>query len=197
MAIDKRKAKDDFLAALPAIFRDDVTGCPPRGETELSAMLAMLHQRRAVRWNRVPLYCPTYEPSNRFADALLSDGGTIVCEYPLFCGDDQMRADIWGDMKADLLYLSQDRRTVVLLENKIGGAFTSGGNDVETGQLPRQIEYLNQSKIEQPHLILLSMEPFFEAKWYSSELVATIQHKAHCTRVHAHLMKWEDILRAV
>ncbi len=82
MAIDKRKAKDDLLAALPPIFRDDVTGYPPQSETELTAMLGVLHQRRAIRWNRVPLYSPTYKLSGRCADALFADGGIMVCEYP-------------------------------------------------------------------------------------------------------------------
>jgi hypothetical protein len=100
-------------------------------------------------------------------------------------------------MKADLLYISQDRRTATLVENKIGSEFTSGGNDVETGQLARQIEYLNHAKIEHPHLVLLSAEAFFDAKWYSTELFQTVRHKSSCSRVQAHLLKWEDIFRAV
>lgn len=195
MAIDKRKAKENLFASLPPIFRDDVTGDQPQNETELTAVLGVLHQRRVVRWDSVPLYSPAYESSRRFADALFADGGIMVCEYPMFC---RSRGEsVWGSMKADLVYLSGDRQTVVAVENKIGSEFTSGGNDVETGQLARQIEYLNQSRITQPHLVLLSTGEFFEAKWYSSELLATLRHKTHCARVQAHLIKWEDVLEAV
>ena len=33
----------------------------------------------------------------------------------------------------------KDQQSVVLIENKIGGDFTSGGNDVDTDQLARQV----------------------------------------------------------
>lgn len=195
MAIDIRSVKDGIFAAVPAIFCDDLTGYPPQGECELTAILGVLHQRGAVRWKDVPLYSPTYQFSGHFADSLFVDVGTVLCEYPMFSR--ALNEHVWGGMTADLLYVSKDRRIAVLVENKIGSNFTSGGNDVETGQLARQIEYLNQTTVEQPHVVLLSAETFFEAKWYSSELVATIKHKTRCSRVQAHLMKWEDIFRAV
>jgi hypothetical protein len=185
---------EEIAVALPASFLDDVTGYKPQREIELTARLAVLHHRRGIHWDRVPLYRPTYERSEYFADSLFADDGVMVCEYPMFC---QLKNEsIWGDMKADLLYFSKDRRTAVLVENKIGSNFTSGGNDVETGQLARQIEYLNEARVEHPVFVLLSARALFEAKWYWSELMATIKHKTHCARVRAHLMTWEDIFRA-
>lgn len=192
MSINKHAVKKKLFAA----FTDRVTGYSPQKEVELSAILAVLHQRREIRWNQVPLYTPSNEATGHYADSLLAKGGTISCEYPMISSS-QREVNTWGAMTADLLYVSNDYQTIVLIENKIGSSFTSGDKDVETGQLARQIEYLNSTKVSSPYLILLSSDDFFLAGWYFSELVATLQHKTHCNRVQAYLMKWEDICQAL
>ncbi len=195
MAFDSNGARIRLFDRVPAHFVDPVTGLQPTREEELSAVLAVFHQRGLVAWNRVILYLSNNQPSGMKADGLFTKGGLINCEHPLFAKTDTERK-LWGGMKADLLYISQGDQAIALVENKVGSGFTSG-RDVETGQLARQAEFLLRSKIPKRYLVVLATEEFFEAGWYLSELRDTLSHKNRSAMIDGFLMRWEEVLASI
>ena len=141
-----KKVKERLFGSIPAHFIDPVTKLVPANEIQLTSLLALYHQRSLIDWNCVNLYDADNKPSGKMASSLFSQNGSLCCEWPLFAATDE-QISIWGQMTADLLYLSVEDDIIVLVENKIGSGFTSGGSDVETGQLARQIEYLMRGNI--------------------------------------------------
>jgi len=100
-------------------------------------------------------------------------------------------------IRADLICLSQDQQTVVLLENKIGSGFTGAQNDPLNGQLAKQVNFLLHCQIPKAFLILLSTTELFDKGWYRNELLNTLQHGDRSPRVTGYLIRWEDILLAL
>lgn len=192
----KDSVKKELFAKIPSYFNDPVTKLSPRSEAQLTSLLGLFHQRGLINWHNVNLFESNNKPSGEKASSLLSGDGTLSCEWSMFAEkDDQIQ--IWGQMSADFIYLSKYYDRIVLIENKIGSNFTSGGGDVNTGQLARQIKYLIQSEIPNKYMILLSSNKFFEASWYSSELRATLDHDNRKNKVQGYLMHWEDIFGAL
>src|ERR1700721_3048163 len=109
------------IPKFPANFVDPITGYPPSGEVQMSGLLGIFHQLGRVEWPRVPLLSPDNCLSGRTADSLL-ERSVICSEYQLFCKSES-EINVWGSMPADLICLSPDQHTVVLLENKIGSGF--------------------------------------------------------------------------
>lgn len=196
MAIDKNDVRKRLFGNIPAFFMDPVTGLKPASEIELSSLLCVFHQKGLVQWDRVKLYGVNYEPSKNKADSLFSQSSMMTCEWPLFASNEE-QTNIWGQMTADLAYISEDNDTVVLIENKIGSGFTSEGSDVENGQLARQIKYLIRSKITNKYIMLLSSKEFFEAGWYLNELCNTLSHRNRDAMVKSYLICWEEIFSSI
>lgn len=187
---------DHLRPLFPAHFVDPVTGCRPTNERELSALLAFLHQRGAVAWDRVKLYEPGRDEPVRAADSLLGANGALMTEYPLFAeAEDDIK--VWGAMPADLLYLSPDATTVVMIENKVGSRFTSGGTHLEHGQLARQAEYLRRSPTPHPYLVLLTTTHCLQRLGYARTLRETLLYNERHKRVTGYVMKWENILESI
>lgn len=194
----KSKPRLNLLSKLPPQFVDPVTGYPPelpKLEEQLSALLALFHQRGLIDWKRVNLYLPDKTPSGRMADELFTSGGTILCEYPLFAGSRQ-DTEKWGSMPADLLYISEDSHTIILIENKIGSKLREKGH-LEHGQLARQAKYLLQSKMPERYLVLLSTQEFFDKGWYLRELQNTLAFENRSSMITGYLMQWEEVLPSV
>jgi hypothetical protein len=99
-------------------------------------------------------------------------------------------------MPADLICLSQDQQTVVLLENKIGSRFTGAQNDSLKGQLAKQADFLLHCQVPKAFLVLLSTTELFDKGWYRNELLNTLQHGDRSSKVTGYLIRWEDILSA-
>ena len=197
--------KDDIRKALfdtiPDNFLDPLTLSKPTRETELSGLLAHFHQVGAIDWSGVPLRDTDGNAIGRPCSEVISSTDLVVCEYPLFCmSEDDSR--IWGDMRADLLFISKQRSSVVLVENKIGSEFTGNGDNPEAGQLAKQAYFLiavqeRYKSFVDCALVVLSAEGYVKRNWYGGGLRETLQvHKRH-EKVEGYQLCWEDILRAI
>lgn len=178
--------KNEFMHRIPISFSDPITGLIPKHETELSALLSYFQSVQAINWKDVQLQSVSNETDDEYADKYIDKQNLFFCEYPLF--SDNKTVDIWGQMSADLLLFSQDTSKIVLIENKIGSKFTSGGT-----QLDRQAKYLAASKFENKALIVLSSDIFFDKQWYLKE--AKQVAKDH-PEVNVFTLSWEQIFSA-
>lgn len=100
-------------------------------------------------------------------------------------------------MRADLVYLQDDRSAVVLVESKLGSRFTSGGIHPQLGQLGRQAEYLLKCSIPKRYLILLSTAECFRTCSYSDTLFSILAYNNRSAEVQGYFMYWEEILSAL
>jgi hypothetical protein len=183
------------LPMLPTNFVDPITGYLPRGEAQMSGLLGLFHQLNGVDWSRVPLLTTDNCPSGRMADDLL-ERAVICSEYQLFCNSES-DINVWGSMPADLVCLSQDKQTVVLLENKIGSRFTGTRSDPLTGQLAKQADFLLHCQIPKAFLVLLSTRELLDNGMYRNALSNTLRHGGRSPKVSGYLMRWEDVLSAL
>jgi hypothetical protein len=183
------------LISIPNSFADPFTGYPPNGEVQMSGLLGLFHQLGKIVWSKVPLLLLDNKPSGIAAVQLL-DGAAVCSEYQLFWSD-AAEASVWGSMPADLLCLSPDRQSVVLIENKIGSAFTGAGSNPLTGQLAKQADFLLHCKIPKATLIILSTGGLFDRGWYRNELVETLRTGDRSVKVSGYLIRWEDIFAAL
>ncbi|ALA59977.1 hypothetical protein [Nitrospira moscoviensis] len=182
---------------LPPYFCDPVTGVYPTNEDELSALLAVFHLKGLVAWDKVNLILPTKDNSGLNASSVLSGHGILVCQYPLFASKAQkLDMDRWGLMRADLVYISTVDGSIAIIENKIGSRFTSGGNDVEHGQVGRLLDYLCKASLPKRHFILLTSRELIENGGYSSVLNDSLQYKDRSCSVGGYLMCWEEVFKA-
>lgn len=189
-----RQAKNTiFDLALEMKFQDPLTGQGPTTEEALSALLVVFHQRSAIRWNEVPLY-KVRDEVKRTADFLFTSSGTICAEYPLLYADEN-EMNIWGGMRADVLYFNKNPDRVVLIENKIGSGFTYGPQS-QDGQLARQLKYLIRIGLNSSFLVLLTSRELFHAGWYVGELRETVKCHDAVGKVDAFVMLWEDVIKA-
>jgi hypothetical protein len=189
-----RKAKDAiFDLALQINFRDPFTGEGPTTEEALSSLLVVFHQRSGIRWNEVPLH-KVKDEVEKAADYLFPSRGIICAEYPFFYAD-ETEMNIWGGMRADVLYFNKDPHRVVLIENKIGSGFTYGPKPDE-GQLGRQLRYLMRTGLNPSFLILLTLKDLFHAGWYFNELRQALEYDNAVGKVGAFVMLWEDVIKA-
>jgi hypothetical protein len=183
----KMSLKREFLSRVPLTFKDPVTGLVAGSETELSALLSYYQSQGVINWEKVGLYtCPDRELI-KFASEYIRASSLLFCEYPLFSNTETV--DIWGQMPADLLLFSESRKSIALLENKIGSKFTSGGT-----QLARQAEYLHRSNFDDKSLIVLTSKLFLDRGWYLKEMAEVdINYPSLCL----YCMYWEDIFSAI
>lgn len=100
-------------------------------------------------------------------------------------------------MPADLICLSQDKQSVIIVENKIGSGFTGASNDPVGGQLAKQADFLLHCNIPKGFLVLLSTTELFNKGWYKRELSSALDHGDRPKKVTGHLMRWEDVLAAI
>jgi hypothetical protein len=183
------------LPKLPSTFKDPITDYPPVNEVQMSGLLGLFHQLHRVEWLRVPLLFPDNSPAGKTADEIL--GRAVICsEYQLFYNSES-EINIWGAMPADLICLSEDKKTVVLLENKIGSRFTGTRGDPITGQLAKQADFLFHCQIPRAFLVILSTKKCFDAGLYRNELSSALQNCGRSPKVAGYLMRWEDVLSAL
>ncbi len=188
----KDKVRKELFEGIPNDFVDPITRLPPASETQLSALLCLFHLWGKINWSKIKLYSLDNTFSGQTADHLITDSKTLCCEYPLFASTKE-QISIWGQMAADILYYSREEDRVVLIENKIGSNFTSGGDDLDYGQLARQIEYLIQNSAKDKNILLLSSKQFFDKGWYLTELSNTLRYKNAKEIVGGYLVYWEEI----
>jgi len=179
--------KSKFIQSIPAGLCDPITGLRANNETELSALFTYYHSSNSIDWSGVDLYSPQYQLEKYSALEYIDRTSSFYCEYPLF--SDSETVNIWGQMPADLLSFSQDKSNIVLIENKIGSKFTSGGT-----QLMRQAQYLDSTDFENKVLIVLTSKLFLLKGWYLNEM-QEVQHKIKGVKVLA--MHWEDVFNSI
>jgi hypothetical protein len=183
------------LPSVPSGFADPITGYPPNDEVQMTGLLGYFHQKGSVDWSAVPLLSPDVSLSGRMANEIL--GQTVICsEYPLFWSS-KSELNIWGSMRADLICLSPDQKSVVLIENKLGSIFTGKGADPVAGQLAKQADFLLRCKVPKVCLVLLSTTEWFAKGWYSTELLNTLRLNERNKKVDGFLMRWEDVLASL
>jgi len=171
-----RKEIVAFFTALPKIVSDPITGIRPSREVELSAILATFQQHGRIDWLKagIRMWSPTEgdfisdSDTSRPVSAVLSEKGRTLTEYPLFSETDKQWKR-WGEMSADVLFVTERPERVILFENKLDSKFTYDDNPPD-GQLSRQIEYLIDlpEKVEKRFLILTFPETNLE--WYVKRL---------------------------
>jgi hypothetical protein len=176
-------------------FVDPITGLPPQNEVSLSALLSIYHQRGQIAWNKVPLLMPDCTDTKTTAADVLNASGSLTTEYPLFYKKEGV--DAYGDMRPDFIYISQDRRTVALIENKIGANDTHKG-DSYGGQYGRYIKYLMESKVAEPYMIIITSRSFLgkSPPWEATELQQAVKIQQSEDKVKARIIAWEDIIDA-
>jgi len=193
-------ASTAFWGQLPSAFVDPITGLVPTCERELSACLCLLQDRSQIPWDVVPLCGIDGSPAGATAASLFVRDGTMLAEY-LLCARDYEDVKVWGAMPADLIYVSPDNRSVVIVENKIGSRFTSEGADPQFGQLGRQAEYLFRWKqrrgLASASLVLLTSNECIATTKYLRVFADTLAHESRTDRIQAFVIRWDDIFSAV
>lgn len=154
-------------------------------ENCLSSLLCYFHQKNRIVWSNIRLYTLEKQFSGVTGDEIFCDPGFISCEWPL-AADSSEEIQIWGGMKADLLYLNNDEVTIVLIENKIGSRYTSANTQVE-----RYLKYLDKFQIKEKVFILLTSRELTEKDWYLNEIKGSSQI---ASAVKVYVLYWEDVL---
>lgn len=176
-----------FIQSIPEKVCDPVTGVRANNETELSALFSFYHSVGLIDWKTVNLYPLPYQSSKQCASELIDRSIPFFCEYPLF--SNAQTVDIWGQMPADLLCFTEKGSTIILVENKIGSKFTSGGT-----QLMRQAKYLESTHYKNKNLIVLTSEIFLTKGWYLKEMQEVVE-KVKGVNVFA--VHWEEIFGSI
>lgn len=196
--IQKLKAKI-FEAARSSGFVDPFTGHVPESERALSGLLAFYGQRDRIDWAKVTLFdARPEEPTSITADLLIEQRGSYISEYLLMHSTTE-ELNLWGQMPADVMYLSSDGGTAVLWENKVGSNIGYGPAPDEN-QFARQLQYLRavhnrSSSIRRTAFVVVSGAAMLEANWYKGELQETLNHMSD--RVSAcYTVAWESIFQA-
>ncbi|OGA26831.1 MAG: hypothetical protein A3I01_12045 [Betaproteobacteria bacterium RIFCSPLOWO2_02_FULL_65_24] len=130
-----REEIDAFLKAVPERFADPLTGLRASSECELSAVLAVKHQFKELRWSTIPVWRGLAHDSTEYASSIIQADDYVFSEYPLFA-QLQPHVDRWGAMAPDLVFLSANRTRVTLVECKVDSHFTHGDAPPD-GQLSR------------------------------------------------------------
>lgn len=201
MASSKNDVKEAlFAAAVRNKFLDPLTNSEPTSETELSGLLAYFQQIGAIDWSDVPLLDTEGRPVGYSSEDLLSSTDLVVSEYPLFCRS-ASESDIWGEMRADLLFISEQRSSVVLVENKIGSEFTGNGDDPETGQLAKQADFLidvqEHGRFQSCAQVIITTKEYVKNDWYGGVLKNTLAVPKRYGKVNGYQLCWEDIFHAI
>jgi len=183
-----------FHLAIERGFIDPLTTLPPFSEESLTGLLCYYLNSKNIILRDIPLYnVQNFTLIKEKAIYLFPANGIAVSEYPLIHAND-IQMNIWGAMRADIMYIGPD--IVTMIENKIGSGFTYGG-DKEVGQLARQIDFLMNSKVPVKNLILLSSRDMFNRPWYRVEFKETLEFKVKFGEVSGYLMCWEDVIDKV
>jgi hypothetical protein len=179
-------------------FVDPITNLPPVDECSLSALLCFYHHTGNIDWNQVPLRLSS-DPTmtgDTVASLVFTQPGFISCEYPLIWETEEQK-DERGSMRPDLVFLSDDQSTVVIIENKIGAAVTHKG-DKYGGQFGRYIKYLMASHIERRYMVLLTSTEYIQKTkpWYTTELQHAENSLDSRGKVSGVVIVWEDVFKA-
>lgn len=186
-----REEIDAFFETVPASFTDPLTGVRARSERELTAVLAVKHHFKELRWSAVPMRSRFPLEPQGDTSSVIDPGDHVFCEYPLFVGSPS-DLDRWGGMAPDLLFLSADRQRVTLVECKVDSHFTHSDNP-PNGQLSRYLEFLHHAPLSTRSLLLIC--PACNQDWYAKRL-ASAAEQARCSEVLAALATWEQVFDA-
>lgn len=188
-----------FGAARSSGFVDPFTGHVPESERALSALLALYGQRDRIDWAKVTLYDERSQESTSIAaNFLIEPRGSYISEYLLMHSTTE-ELNLWGQMPADVMYLSSDATTAVLWENKVGSHIGYGPAPNEN-QFARQLQYLQavhnrSSTVRRTAFVLVSGAAMLEANWYQGELQKTLSHMPDVVSA-CYTVAWESIFRA-
>lgn len=194
----KLKAKI-FEAARISGFVDPFMGHVPESERALSGLLAFYGQRDRIDWAKIRLFdASSQEPTSIAANLLFQPRGSYISEYLLMHSTAE-ELNLWGQMPADVMYLSSDATTAVLWENKVGSHIGYGPAPNEN-QFARQLQYLQavhnrSSSIKRTAFVLVSGAAMLEANWYKRELQETLNHMPDLVAA-CYTVAWESIFRA-
>jgi hypothetical protein len=187
-----REEIETFLNAVPEKFADPLTGIRAATERELSAVLAVKHQFRALRWSAIPLWRGLAKDPTVDASSIIGADDYVLCEYPLFA-ESQKHVDRWGGMTPDLVFLGTDRKRVTLVECKVDSRFTHGDKPPH-GQLSRYLEFLCELSSMNRNLLVIC--PDCNREWYAKRLTEAAECAASST-VGTFIATWESVFQAI
>jgi len=191
----EKKAKDNLRNNIPDNFKCLLTGIKPYSEDEFSSLLSIYHQLGKIEWKSIPLLrVKDCSLANMNMASIFADEGVVSREWPLFIRNWDEGGNKWGEMKPDLIYISNDIQSVCFLENKFGDLREQPPKD---GQLALYLDYLLELESPNKYFILLSGKEFFDKGWYNSELHAAIEHKSDRINISSYLIMWEDVFASI
>jgi hypothetical protein len=186
-----REEIDAFLKLIPPKFSDVLTGNCPSSERELSAVLAVKHQRSELMWEAVHLWSDSAPEPKVRASSVIAIADHVLCEYPLFSRSAR-EVGRWGAMAPDLIFFGRDMQRVTLVECKLDSHFTHGDMPPD-GQLSRYLEFLCELATSQRSLLLIC--PACNHDWYAKRLWAAAR-ECKSSDVRVFLARWEHIFEA-
>lgn len=176
------------------MFKDPFTGHYPTNEIQLSAMFGLLYQTGKLNLEKIKLYSPEkdekFNPTNKTLMTIV-EKNIAINEWPLFATS-QEEIKTYGAMTVDVA-LIETNKSIILIENKIGSGFTSGGN-----QLKYQANYLMMSQHinnYEKYIIVLSSKAFFDKRWYIDSLHKVLADEKN-KGIEGYLICWEDIFES-
>ena len=187
-----REDVDQFFDRLPVHVVDPLTLLRPKRETELSAAFVVAQSRQAIPWPRIQPEYVSGELQVPDLNLMLSKPGLTLAEYPMQSSAG-MSASRWGDMRADVVFLPDTSRAVVMFEAKVDSHFTYS-DEPPDGQLSRQLEYLASLPLPVRWLVVIC--PCFNLGWYGPRLTRAWQASIDGRKVSACVVTWEAVLGA-
>jgi len=198
-----RKEIEEFLDDLPEAIVDPITGLRPCRETELSAILASYQQQRRIDWKKAGLKIWSQGENGFISEelllfqtstALLEPGRTLT-EYPLFAYED-FHWERWGEMKADIIFVTEKPTAVVLFENKLDSKFTYYDWPPD-GQLSRIMQYLSYLAPRFEKRFLIVLFPKTNLGWYRERLQKAAEEHPPDSNLFVGYSLWEHVFAAL
>ena len=184
-----RDEVEAFYDRLANVARDPLTNQAPRCEIELTAAFVVRQAQKKIDWSLVhPRFVRASPTDFSFAE-VLSGGGLVFSEYPLFAASGQ-QSNRWGQMRADAVIVSGDWRHTVMIEAKVDSYFTYGDRPPDA-QLSRQLDYLAALNGDSKTLLLLC--PNFNLTWYETRLSWAWDALTNKAGVFACVATWENV----
>jgi len=193
MTFSRKEARARLISKAGEMFRDVITGQRVSQEVDLSAVLALKHNWGMVDWKKVNLHQVDGEGKLKEVPAASFGFENLVaqCEYPLFSVSGSPGEHAWGGFRADILFISRSKDTLLYVENKIG-------DTIKVHYIEGVLEFLDlQTQFDRPSFAILAGREFVEQNWYLSELTAVLKENPELLkRVGAYIIYWEDIIKS-
>jgi len=183
-----------FVTLFPEGVVDPLTGYAPKLEREYCGLIAYLHARNRVHWEKVKVYRKRNLERAPSADEIFTKHALVIPEYPLSARENS-EISVWGSMSADLGVFDTPREAFSLIEVKLVARFTGEGTKPENGQLARQADFLVRSHLTNVGLYVICPERIRET--CENALWGTLEYTDKRRALRAGVILLEDIALAI